>query len=262
MIKKTLCFYFYTTRETLHDEINKIHFECLKHYKMAFNEVIIGISVDDLEDIELISKTQECFMEIFGGLNITSTFKTVLNNPILKESLFFHNEIVLKMNNYDSVLFGHNQCLLDLHGEDIETLKSWICAMYYLNLYNIPEVMEFLYKNSCSFTYGPCLITDMSRPEKPRSYYYGGFYWLNTKRILHYWNYNKFPEIYSSEYAKDFINILGGDETRFGITKKSYYWYSNIENNQYNCESFLKQILIEETFNDFNNFKKNILYNI
>ena len=50
------------------------------------------------------------------------------------------------MNNYDSVLFGHNQCLLDLHGEDIETLKSWICAMYYLNLYNIPEVMEFIQK--------------------------------------------------------------------------------------------------------------------
>ena len=32
---------------------------------MAFNEVIIGISVDDLEDIELISKTQVFYGDIW-----------------------------------------------------------------------------------------------------------------------------------------------------------------------------------------------------
>jgi hypothetical protein len=63
-MKKKLVFYFYITRENVNSEVYRVHYACLEKYIGIFDEVLFVISVDDVNDFELINSFEHRLTDI------------------------------------------------------------------------------------------------------------------------------------------------------------------------------------------------------
>lgn len=128
-MNKELYFYFYTRRDLLYNQVNQIHFKCLRHYKDVFDNIFICIALDDVYDKSLIKEAQNIFFDIFAGKNIT--FKIIENDVELRENKLFIEEILNKLETIDVVFFGHNAySTYDNIENDIENLSYAIIGLY------------------------------------------------------------------------------------------------------------------------------------
>lgn len=215
-MEHTLVFNFYATRENFNSKINKLHFICLKMYKNIFDNIIICINIDDIYDTFFIRKIQNKFLNVFykeGDINPDITFK-IRQNDEYKESLFFYEEIVNKLNEHDMVFFAYNKDLYT-DEEHKENLYHWIVSMYYHNLKNIKKVTDSLYYKYF-VSYGVFLIkthtqfTDEIDNDKPFMYYSGAFQWLNCKKIYNIIKRTgiEIPKLDSKSYCELFMGSI------------------------------------------------------
>jgi hypothetical protein len=205
-MKKQLYFYFYTRRDTLFSEVNQIHFKCLEYYRNVFDEAFICISIDDINDEELIKDTQTIFFDIFKGK--TLSFKVMQNNQQLCESMFFHEEILDNLDKLDLVFFAHGKGVTNITDPrcDRESLLHWIVGLYYGSLNNYYCAINKITRD----TYFTCGSFYTKRYDM--RLYSGTFYWMNTKRINTYVKRNKIdlPKLsnrYEVEYFPYNINM-------------------------------------------------------
>jgi hypothetical protein len=234
-MKKQLFYNFYVTRENFNGEVNNIHYKCLEYYKHVFDEVFINITLDEIDDVELIKMSKEKFLNIFDTCK-KITFTVNKNDTTLCESVFFWEEILNKLNTLDLVFFAHNKGLTNLNNEsyDRESILHWIIALYYGSLHEYDNAIKLLTFDTFLFC-GSCLT---SRADKFR-FYSGTFFWLNAKRIYeHIHDYNiEVPKLCSRHSTENFPqhidlckhNVLTSSNNMFLYFGEDMFdwWYTN-----------------------------------
>lgn len=172
----------------------KIHYNCLKYYIDIFDEVIFYLTVDDINNRELINRGFYWISDICR--NVVFSVK-VKENKIPYESDTFYKEIVEKRHTYEGVVFfAHSKnCTCYLREENQTTLIHWLIALYFYSLNFIQEMEELLYgkRRPSEIFYGPLLTqlrdvhsSPMLRMNKGNCFYQGTFFWININKFNNY----------------------------------------------------------------------------
>ena len=183
-MKKKMIFYWYVPSCGWY-EIYDLHIKNLNIYKDRFDEVSFIISVDGVDDdgykrnIDLTIDKLRC---IFPN----AKFIMYKNDKELRESVYFYNEIVMKLNQFDNdviIFFAHNKGVDSWYAND--RLGTWINLMYFENLFNVDRISDYFSKESvcCAGTY---TIMNLKAWNflKYSWHYSGTFFWICPKRIL------------------------------------------------------------------------------
>lgn len=275
--QKRMIYHFYVSNEWDTSITNKIHFACLKKYAHIFNEVIICLSIDNIEDKETIKNVELFFLDL--GLSPNITFK-IIENSYLRDAETFYNEIVLKLGDYDGLtFFAHNKGTTNLKTMAIDEVSKWITSLYYFSLEYVDE-MAYLLTDGREMSYGPLLVAvDYNElPEifddgtskydfidranvllgKNKYFYMGTFFWLNTLTINDYIKKNniEIPQLSDRWYAENFcanIYPLG-----FAFSHNGKYSV-NYLNGGVDINTLINQIATESEKNAFEEFNKSII---
>ena len=78
------------------------------------------------------------------------------NDKLFCEANFFYEEVAKKMNEYDLVFYAHGKGMQT--GKDEESIKHWICSMYYYCLNFMEEVEQKLSYDTKYYSYGHFLF--------------------------------------------------------------------------------------------------------
>lgn len=261
-IKKRLVFYFYTFDGFKNNRAIQIHLKCLSHYSHVFDEALFIISLDDVENKQLIFNTEaELLKTGFRDIH----FKVHKNNGYCEAQPFWE-EIVSKLDVLDGLtFFGHTKGITNYQNENISktSIDTWILGMYYLNLEFIKEVEQYMTFYSARF-YG-AFLTDNREWNGVNWLYTGTFFWLNCPMIYvdfqtgekkkpttyHQRGFaESFPGLicewkpYCPELSSHELRVLGG----------GYNAYCNTPD--------VMKFLLGNEEDDFNLFKKDILAEI
>ena len=274
-MKKKLIFYFYITPDFFERKTNLINVRCLKEYAHIFDEAEFYLSLDNVEDYDLIHKIESLLIDLPFRGNIS--FK-IHQNDSYRESRIVESEIINKIDEQDCLLFfAHGKGFTNLEQYEEESMCHWLIGCYYLSLNFIEEMESMIDSNNYTWiSYGsfPLLSQDKFEddfvPENDRYIgrikhkwcFSGTFFWINTKRLSDHINtFNiKLPKIYDRYYSEKVLgNIMSYGGNAAG--HNNMILYSN--NNMYNdgvAKSALNFILqSEEERNEYNNFYNKIM---
>lgn len=210
-MRKTLVYYFYCTRENVFNEINCIHFECLRRYNKIFNDIKFCISINDTNDKQLIKEVQSKILEIFDNNFEKISFIIYKNEPNLCECNFFYNEIISKLDEYDLVFFGHNKGFLSASEKQKYSLYHWSIGMYYYSLEFMDEVELYLGKQYNGLFYGSFLREDENTETLYNKHYMGTYFWINCQQLkqnighLTYKSVKPYSRFYAENYPGNII---------------------------------------------------------
>lgn len=259
-INKKMIFHFYANENFDKSGSNKVHLNCIKHYSRIFDEIKMIISVDDVTDLNLIKRVENFIIEklCYGG---DLTFAVRHNTPYY-ECKTFRDELLIKEQYYDGLIFfGHNKGTTN-YDDSKEGLDIWLCGAYFLSFEFIKEVEDFLISQPGYF-YGPYLTTVFEDSgtifNKYHTYYAGTFFWINLiKHIKACRNSDTNYMLpldsrgYAEEYCGNFYNFKTG-LTCHGLM---CLYPSNLYDKK-ECEAATKFLCIDdETWEKYNEFKK------
>ena len=240
-MKKTLLYYFYIDKNDYY--YTDIHLSCLRYYSDIFDEVKICLSIDDINDFSTIKNYQEKFLCIFNKTKKDITFIIQENTFYLGESLFFYNELVKKLNEYELVFYCHGKrdgtlkLIIDSKEELFKLTSLWIVGCYYLSLNFMEEVKNTIEQDSKSDVfYGSYLmnINNLGFEETVFSdNYCGTFFWINCKKLYStIKTYNlEIPEVASRYYSEQFPSYIlkSGKTSHDSIILDSINIYNEVE---------------------------------
>lgn len=226
------------------DAVSKIHFYCLGKYINVFNEALFIISLDDVDDTDLISAIETRITSL--GFKGSLRFKIIKNDPYKREAETFYYEIVEKLNDLDGItFFAHSK---GYSNKVSANLCKWIAAMYFFGLDDliINQVKDHLLeKPSYMFDGFNPVFDDKNFEHHPLWYgktlynwtYHGSFYWMNTQKIAKHLNSKslQIPKLTDRYYAENFPgNVCPFDTQCVGFTTDYYgryfpYWYDNAD---------------------------------
>lgn len=206
--KKKLVFSFYIN-ENYNSDINKLHFNCLRHFSSAFDVVDVNLIVEKGVFYDSVLNAQTRFLDIFKGKNISFTFYA---NNEYRESQVFYDKIATRLSEGGLVFFAHNKGISNVLNYSESEIYTWVAAMYFYSLNYINEVEDQLL-NKKFYSYGS-FLTKNDEPEKCNKYgwyYIGTFYWLNCGKLYQYMVNNgiELPKLSDRFYSEEFIgNII------------------------------------------------------
>lgn len=180
-MKKNLIYHLYIGGDYKTDIIYKLHSECLKCFKYIFDAAKIVISVDNINDKEIIKWGIEWVNNIFSGIPIE--ISVIKNNPY-REAITFYNK-VLKNVDDELVFFFHDKGVTNFKDpERIDSVFMWICAIYYYGLNPLYDTLSLL-ENGNKTMCGPLLFNqyDGDTNEYCKPFYAGAGYWINVKSL-------------------------------------------------------------------------------
>ena len=93
-LKKELDFYLYVTPDFFDRKTNLVHIECLRAYAHIFDQAVFYLSLDDINNLDLIKKVEQELLSLPFNGNISFV---IHKNDDLRESGVFANELVQKM---------------------------------------------------------------------------------------------------------------------------------------------------------------------
>lgn len=183
---KHLIFYWYIPEYFWHD-IYDTHIEYLKKYNNVFDKITFALSLDDVNNTELIEKTKQKLTNNVQCSKIK--FLICQNDKDLRESKYFYEKIVSKLDCFgnDAIFFAHNKGVSSTYVSHDE-LISWIKQMYDVNL-DTNNIDKFI-NNEDIYCCGTRKITN-SFPEwfgvhKYGWHFSGAFFWLKPYNIFEY----------------------------------------------------------------------------
>jgi len=277
-MKKKLIFYFYITPDFFERKMNLINLECLRYYAHIFDEAEIFLSLDDINNIDLIKKIESVLIELpFRG---DISFR-IHQNDSFRESAVVKEEIADKIKDIDRmVFFAHGKGFTNLDVYEEESMIHWLLGNYYLSLNFMDEVEYGINNNDRTWCcYGSFPLKDENPTEidklvfenryvgriKYHWCYSGTFFWINTMRL--YDNIRIFnlemPKLTDRYYSEKFLGNLvpyNGQCT----SHNNLYLYSS--NNMYNdgvakaCLDFI--LKTSEAQEEYMKFYNLILENI
>lgn len=221
-MKKRLIFNFYIDEQWKENHMNKIHLCCLSYYKDVFDEMNFMVSLNDIQNKELIYDFEKHIMSLELCPNIRFMVK---QNHIFRESKNFYDEIALKLNDLDGLtFFAHNKGITNYVDDDLpkDGIEKWVTSMYYGCLCDINEVENFL-TDGRLISYGSLLnhckkdVTEESKYKNCQYYlgktmcsYLGTFFWINTPVLYDYINNTEknIPKLNDRWYDENFLSNL------------------------------------------------------
>ena len=188
--------------------LQKLHFECLEYYKDSFTNVTIILGVDKDCPFNLVKQFKNKIYSI--GFNCNLIVKTV-KKTIFGGSSVFYNEIINNLENIDGIT-----AFIDCSKKDDSTDKKKISlyrsivSAYFQMFDNMDEVKLDLNEKQKGLCYGAFLFHGNSVETKNKWYYYGGFQWINAKRLLEYIKKNNvlIPKIENKTSYETFLGDL------------------------------------------------------
>lgn len=181
-INKQLIYYFYLDSYEIY-EIYKIHLECILSYGDIFSKYIFILSVDDLDNYELIDFWKLVIQDYLKKNNIE--FIIVKNNSTYREGLYWFEFIYKHLNDFDGLIcWGHGKRDFQYYQRHI---YEWVISSHYIMSKDIKEIERALVEDKYLFS-GPYL--SINNGNIRNCMYTGGFYWLYPKKI-----YNQYKEI-------------------------------------------------------------------
>lgn len=258
-MNKTLVYFFYC-RDDINEykEVFDLHLELIKKNINIFNKYKFILAFNDLNNTSLIDFYKDY---IYNYLILTNNYNFIIcqNDPVNHEGIHFFKEIILKLDEYDGLLFfGHNKT--DLHTNKLN-IYDWIIGTHFINFYDIQDIENKLLYDKY-IAYGPmpiCMHTtkDSFSCANHVYMYPGNMFWFYPKKILYqygdqlnlwkeflnvcldkdfieYWNIN-FSEACFKFVSENFLNNLGDFyeicTTLNGIKPKPSYMFmkNNVE---------------------------------
>lgn len=181
-MKKTLVYHLYIDCDYKNDDIiYKLHSECLKSFKYVFDNVKIVISVDDINDREIIKWGIKWVNNIFNGIPIEIS---ITKNSSYREAMTFYNK-VLKNVDDELVFFFHDKGVTNFKDpKKVDSVFIWICAIYYYALNPLCDTVKLLEDGSKTMC-GPLLFNQYNGDDNEycKPFYAGAGYWLNVKSL-------------------------------------------------------------------------------
>lgn len=254
MIKK-LVFNLFLSRETFDCEVNRLHFKCLETYANVFDEMLFVLSLDDINDLELIRMAENKLLQMHT--NGTITF-SVVKNTELRETEAFKREIVDKMPEEKLVFFGHNKGITNIKKYGKDNIMYWISGMYFFSLNYMDEVVDKLIGRP-SFSYGSMLTKNDITNIRYGWAYIGTFFWINSAILYdHIKRFNiELPHCTNRFYDEEFLgNVYSMDffalshENRYLMNGGDYYRNSRL---------YVKLIYENNGLDEFNAFYDKII---
>lgn len=259
-MKKKLVFYFYITRENVNSEVYRVHYACLEKYIGIFDEVLFVISVDDVNDFELINSFEHRLTDIRKSGDI----KFVIHqNDGFRESWAFKKYVVDCIPEDKFVFFGHSKGITNVEKWDKNVLYNWIIGMYFYNFNFMNEVEDDFIKWT-TFAYGSFLFTgDWFETTRYKWFYSGAFFWLHSSKLYNYLKQHdiEIPKFADRLYAENFLgNIVAFNRDGFMnlISSHGRMWFKDDSIEVfYKDPNFISYYYPEHE--DFDEFKKEIL---
>lgn len=194
-------YWFYAPKEDEFPLIYKYHFACLKRYINIFDDILIILAVEDVNDVEYINKLERKFLDLNIGKNLS--FKIYKNDSYFREAIGFKNEIIDKLStSEDLVFFGHSKGYTNIFSQ---SLKYWVAAMYYFSLNDIEKVKQNLVSDLSMF-YGYIAMRGSAVCSKYKWHFPGSFYWLNCPCIAA--EVQDIPKLTNRFYVEMFPGML------------------------------------------------------
>ena len=206
---RRLIFHFYANKEWKTNPAYLIHKYFLRKYACIFDDAVFVISVDDVNDWELI-RTVECFLI---DCNFPSIKFVVEKNTMLYEVETFNKYVIQQIDKLDGLtFFAHSKGTLDYNNPKMnkDAVLIWIASLYYLSLEFYKEAEWGAYTAGSCFFGGPLVKHGENsgiNSSKNGFMYSGTFYWLNCKEIYDKF-FGNFPEIKNRYYAENFPGNL------------------------------------------------------
>lgn len=204
-------------KTTFYENLNKVHFSCIRRFKDRFKESVIVISAEDVKD-PYIEKIKQDIYSL--GLPGNITIKIKQNSMLYREAVTFNDEIMFKMDKLDGItFFSHNKgtSRYEFSLGCFRNLVRWVTYMYYMNLNDFNQVRHHL-STPFSVTYGTLLYKyEYERDVRINENgwcYLGSLQWINTKKLYELYGRNK--TVYDTSDAEMFIpNNFVFDEEKF-----------------------------------------------
>lgn len=203
MVYKNLVFHFYTFEGFRDNEAIKLHLNCLKYYSDIFDNALFVISVDDVNNTELIKETEHAIIDC-GFKDVR--FK-VVENDVYREAKTFKVEIMDKLTSYEGItFFGHTKGVSNMSIKEVnkESVLKWIAGMYFLNLHFVDEAENLLIGQFRTCFYGAYKVISKKVENKNNTWYAGTFFWVNTNRLANNIKQRKIeiPNLHDRGYAE------------------------------------------------------------
>jgi len=183
MVKKTLVFHFYVKEDFENNVAMKFHLAILKHYANIFDKVIFCISVDNLNDTELIARAERAILDC--GFKKEIQFIPV-ENDMYREAATFKSQILDKLKDIEGIVFfGHVKGVTNVNtfSHRAEHFLKWILALYFYSLEFADEAelkLVGIYQGLRRTFFGP--LYTLSK-DVGIGWYPGTFFWLNPKKL-------------------------------------------------------------------------------
>lgn len=232
-MNKTLVYFFYC-RDDINErykETFNLHLELIKQNIHIFNQSKFILAFDNLNNNSLIDSYKNYICDYLNLIN-NYNFVIVQNDPINREGIHFFNEIILKLDEYDGLLFfGHNKSDLNVHKLNI---YDWITGIHFINFYDIQDIEnKLLYDKYIAYGALPVYLNICQKIYEDinsKYIYQGSMFWLYPKKILYNYNgqLNLWKDFFNTGFNQEFI--------------KSYNIQSLNSVFKYTAENFLDNI--------------------
>lgn len=187
---------FYITDDECNNEIYELHYNMLHQISNIFDKITFIICNDGVSYDDIVKRIKLKLIDIINCNNISFIYEQ--NMPEYREGIIYKKYIIDKLDQYDDYLtfFGHTKGVSNQIGlNNLDNLKLWIFAMYYLNFKWLNEIRRKLNTHSILntyvlkndyFSYGGLYFKDYRHNNIHNWFYSGSFQWLNTYKINKY----------------------------------------------------------------------------
>lgn len=251
-MKLKLVYYFYAPADRYFPTIYKYHFACLKRYMNMFDDILIIIAVDDVNNKELINYIENIFINFGVYKNIS--FKIYKNDPYLREAIAFKNEIVDTLDTSEYLtFFGHSKGFTNIFSG---ALKYWVLSMYYFALEDIEEVKRKMIDGLCVF-YGFAIMRGSCVSSKYKWHFPGSMFWINCPHLNMEYG-NQIPKLGNRSYVEMFpgsvIDLPLNNNEIHKVDWPGQYFLEGNYNFYESCPYLLSLAFSKDDYNKFVNF--------
>lgn len=280
-MKKILIYYIYVTDDFFERITNLANIECLRRYSHIFDEARIFLSLDDTENVSLITRIEHLFID----MNFRGNLSFVIHkNDEWRESRIVKEEIADKLNAYgeDLIFFAHGKGFSNLDtGYEKESMLHWVVGCYYMSLAFPDEAINLITGMNTFSAYGSFPLVMKGEKQMPGDYltkdeqylgrikynwcYSGTFFWINPAKLYDHMAIfrQETPLIFDRYYSEKYLgNVMSYESNATGHSLK-YLWGSNNMYNDGVAESCINFLLGSEEENAkyyefFNEIKEDI----
>lgn len=243
-----MIFYLYITDDFFERKTNLCHLECLRHYIHIFDAVDFYLSIDDVNNYELINKIEKTILDFNFGKDICFY---IHHNDDYRESVIVKEQIADKLKTMDNeiVFFAHGKGYTNLEMYEETSMLHWLIGCYYLSLEFMDEVSELLDGGNTFISYGsfPLVLDKKSLPDdylltnelylgriKYGWCYSGTFFWLYPDKLVSHMEIfrQEFPKLFDRYYSEKFLgNVMSYKSNATGHALKYLFPNNNMYNN-------------------------------